>query len=74
MTWLIVAVCALVTVATVVSFKWIGARHDRAFSEQEERLNRGGRSGGSRSPADEKSAAALFALRSDVSRSSSKWA
>jgi hypothetical protein len=46
-TWLIVAVCALVTIATVVWFKWMDARHDRAFTELEERLNRAERSRGS---------------------------
>jgi hypothetical protein len=52
-TWLIiaeiVAVSALVTIATVVWFKWMDACHDRAFTELEERLNRGERSRGSRS-------------------------
>ena len=47
MTWLIiaaiVAVWTLVAIATVVWFKWMDARHHRAFAEQEERLNRGER-------------------------------
>jgi hypothetical protein len=50
-TWLIiahiVAVCALITIATVVWFTWMDARHDRAFTELEERLRRGERSRGS---------------------------
>jgi hypothetical protein len=45
----IVAVWALVTVSTVMWFKWMDARHDRAFTELQERLNRGERSRGSRS-------------------------
>ena len=53
MTWLIiagnVAVWALVIIATLIWFKYMDAFHDRAFAEQEVRLNHGGRSRGSRS-------------------------
>ena len=45
MTWLmiadIMAVGALVIVAMAVWFKWMEARHDRAFAEQDKRLHRG---------------------------------
>jgi hypothetical protein len=37
----IVGAGALVAIATAVWFKWIEARHDRAFAEQGERLNAG---------------------------------
>jgi hypothetical protein len=47
MTWLIiagiVAVWALVIIATVVWFQWMDARHDRAFTEQDDRLHGGER-------------------------------
>ena len=49
-TWLvtagIVAMCALVTMATVVWFEKRDGRYDRALTEQEERLKREERSGG----------------------------
>ena len=37
----IVGAGALVAIATAVWFKWIEARHGRAFAEQGERLNAG---------------------------------
>jgi hypothetical protein len=47
MSWLIigpiVAVCQLVIVATMVWFRRMKAYHDRAFTEQEKRLNSGER-------------------------------
>ncbi len=50
MTWLIiaeiVAVCALVTIATVAWFRRMEARYKRAFTEQQERLGCGERSRG----------------------------
>jgi hypothetical protein len=52
MTWLIIAGIvagwALGIIATVVWFRWMEARHDRAFAERERRLNSGKRSRGSK--------------------------
>jgi hypothetical protein len=71
----IVAVWALVTVSTVMWFKWMDARHDRAFTELQERLNRGERSRGSRSAGAFSSPALLSISKPDCSRcSTTRWA